>query len=63
MWRPPRGAETNPLRVATSRTARVATNDNDNEKANKIKKRSGKIRIPFCLQLLAPQTVRATSKL
>jgi hypothetical protein len=49
MWRPPGGAETNPLRVAASRTARVATNDNDNEKANKIKKRSGKIRVPLCL--------------
>src|ERR1700687_920644 len=45
--RPSRGAETQPLRVAMSRTSRVATNDRTNENANKPKNRSVKVSVPF----------------
>ena|ERR1022692_3923553 len=49
-WRPSRGREIHPLRVAMSRTWRVATNDTASENANRPKNRSVKLRLPFRLK-------------
>src|SRR6266853_1210776 len=57
--RPSRGAETQPLRVAMSRTSRVATNDRTSENANKPKNRSVKISVPFRMKHPASQTTCA----
>src|ERR1700687_729634 len=57
--RPPRGAETQPLRVAMSRTSRVATNDRTNENANKPKNRSVKVGDPFRTKRPASHTTCA----
>ena len=48
--RPFCGTETQPLRVARSRTSRVATKDRASENANNPKNRSVKIRVPFRLK-------------
>ena len=44
------GSETQPLRLARSRTERVATNETNSEKANKTKKSSVKTGVPFPLK-------------
>ena len=44
--RPSRGTKTQPLRVARSRTSRVATNDKASENANNPKNRSVKSEFP-----------------
>src|ERR1700687_1812392 len=57
--RPSRGAETQPLLVAMSRTSRVATNDKTSENANHPKNRSVKISVPFRLKHPVSQTTSA----
>ena len=57
--RPSRGAETQPLRVAMSRTSRVATNDKTSENANNPKNRRVKVGVPFRLKHPASQATCA----
>ena len=49
-WRPSRGRETHPRRVAMSRTWRVAINDTAKENANTPKNRSVTPHLPFRLK-------------
>lgn len=60
---PSGGVETQPLRVAMSRTSRVATNEPASENANNAKNRNGKSVFPSAWRFWCVKSQRATRTL